>query len=222
MVVFLTLDGRGIALAFAFGIMIILTGGKYNLLFIMDMLVFLLMSAIVTFAGKARKEKIGTYEKVRGWKNVASNGLAPVLISIFYYFNSTANFLPGMFIVLAYMSSAAAISADKFASEIGVLDGQPIMLIGMEKVKKGTSGAVTPVGLVASFVAALVIGIGAFLQFNSFPLVLLVSVAGFLGNIVDSLFGFYEEKGIGNKYTTNLACSVAGAFLCLLVLLLIG
>jgi uncharacterized protein (TIGR00297 family) len=220
MVNFLTLDTRGAALAFAFGALILFFGGNYSLVFILDMIVFLIMSAVVTAVGKARKEKIGTYEKSRGWKNVMANGFAPVVIVIIHYLNATGGFVQGMFLVLAYMSSIAAISADKLASEIGVLDGEPLMLIGMKRVRRGTSGAVTPVGLAASFIASLVIGIGAFCVFGSLPLLLLVTGSGFLGNIVDSLFGYYEEKGIGNKFTTNLACSIAGAAICILVLLL--
>jgi uncharacterized protein (TIGR00297 family) len=220
MVNFLTLDTRGVALAFAFGLLILFFGGNYNLVFLLDMIVFLLMSAIVTAVGKARKERIGTYEKARGWKNVMANGLAPVMIAIIYSINASAGFMPGMFVVLAYMSSVAAIAADKLASEIGVLDGEPVMLIGMKKVKRGTSGAVTSVGLVASLIASAIVGLGALCIFNSIPLALLVTVSGFLGNITDSIFGYYEEKGIGNKFTTNLACSMAGAVICIMVLLL--
>ena len=41
------------------------------------------------------------------------------------------------------------------------------------------------------------------------------------GNFIDSLLGHFEEKRIGNKYTSNLVCSVAGAALCAAALYLL-
>ena len=28
---------------------------------------------------------------------------------------------------------------------------------------------------------------------------------------MDSVFGYFEERGTGNKYTTNIACAITGA-----------
>jgi uncharacterized membrane protein len=39
----------------------------------------------------------------------------------------------------------------------------------------------------------------------------LVTVAGFAGALVDTLFGVFEEKGFGTKGTTNIICSITGA-----------
>ena len=125
----------------------------------------------------------------------------------------------GTFIAVSYVASVAAISADKFASEIGVLDGIPTMLLTLKRVKKGVSGGVTALGLVASFVAALIIGTSALYINVALPIVALIAFSGFFGNLIDSVFGYYEEKGIGNKFTSNFVCSLAGAVACLLILL---
>ena len=180
---------------------------------------FLVLSAIATWIGKLKKEKMGTYEDARGWKNVLANGLIPVAVSFAYFLNHSYGALPGSFIAIAYVASVAAIAADKFASELGVLDGTPTMLLTLKKVKKGTSGGVTAFGLSMSLVAALIIAVSAFYITGSVMTVALVAASGFLGNIVDSIFGYYEEQGIGNKYTSNFLCSLAGVAACLIVLL---
>jgi uncharacterized membrane protein len=41
--------------------------------------------------------------------------------------------------------------------------------------------------------------------------------SGFCGGLVDSLLGYYEEKGIGNKYTSNAICGIAGALIAMLI-----
>jgi uncharacterized membrane protein len=38
-----------------------------------------------------------------------------------------------------------------------------------------------------------------------------ITIAGFVGNVVDSMLGYYEEKGVGNKSTSNLVCGLVGA-----------
>ena len=38
-----------------------------------------------------------------------------------------------------------------------------------------------------------------------------VTIAGVMGSFADSALGYFEEKGIGNKYTSNFICGlVAG------------
>ncbi|MGC8776998.1 MAG: DUF92 domain-containing protein [Candidatus Micrarchaeia archaeon] len=215
---FLTLDGKGIASALALALLILYFGKEYGVFFLSLLLLFLALSAIVTNVGKNKKRSLGLYEKSRGWKNVLANGLAPLLIAILFYFE------PGfkMQLALAYVASVAAITADKFASEIGVLDGTPIMLLTMKRVDRGVSGAVTLLGLAASSFASFGIALASFFITLSLEAFAIVFVSGYMGNIVDSLLGYYEEKGIGNKFTTNLACALSGSLFALLFLALAG
>jgi len=219
MVNLFTLDNEGVILAVVFGILILGFGQNSGPLFLFDLFSFLALSAIVTRIGKRKKKGIGVYEKSRGWKNVVANGAVPVLLSALYFANLTLGFLPRNLVVAAYIASVAAVTADKFASEVGVLNGEPTMLITMKKVKKGMSGAVTLLGLGASFLASWLIGLSVLLAGGSVWWVMIVAVSGFLGCFVDSLAGYFEEQGIGNKYTSNILCSLAGAIVCLLFLL---
>jgi len=46
---------------------------------------------------------------------------------------------------------------------------------------------------------------------------LLITLAGFAGGLVDTLFGVFEEKGFGTKGTTNTICAVVGALIGLMI-----
>ena len=219
MVDFLSLDLPGLASALVFGLLIFLFGGPFGPFFLMTIIYFLVLSFIVTRFGSEKKRKLGVYERSRGWRNVFANGIVPLIGSVAYAFDLSYNFVPVKFLIIAYVASVAAITADKFASELGVLDGQPIMLLTLKPAKKGMSGGVTWLGLLMSFVAALLIGM-VLLSYGSYRLILLVAVAGLFGSVVDSLLGYFEENGFGNKFTTNIGCAVAGWAISILLLLI--
>ena len=40
-----------------------------------------------------------------------------------------------------------------------------------------------------------------------------IGLIGFAGSFADSIAGVLEERGIGNKATTNIICSAVGALL---------
>ena len=204
------------------GILILVLGwGTWGPVFLLDLLLFLVLSAIVTRMGRMKKQGIGVYEAGRGWRNVLANGAMPVAAALLYWLNSLYAFMPSGILVLAYIASVCAITADKFASELGVLDGEPTMLLTLKKTKKGVSGGVTGLGLGAGLVGSAIIGSGAIFIGGGVAGVVVVTLAGFAGNLVDSILGYFEEKGIGNKFTSNFFCSVAGFLICLLVLLLL-
>ncbi|MGC8662286.1 MAG: DUF92 domain-containing protein [Candidatus Micrarchaeia archaeon] len=216
---FLTLDKKGVFAAAVIAILLLIFGKNYGLFLLALLFVFLVLSAIVTDINKRKKKRIGLYEKSRGWKNVLANGIIPLFIAVVYFFYSN---YAGNIILLGYIASIAAITADKFASEIGVLDGKPIMLLTLKRVEKGISGGVTPLGLAASAFASFIISLGSFYISASMLVFFIILISGFLGNIVDSLLGYYEEKGYGNKFTTNIACALSGFIFALLFFALAG
>lgn len=221
MVRFLTLDTKGILLAFVVGAVLLMAGGNLGTLFVAVMLLFLVLAAIVTGIGKVNKQGIGVYESRRGWRNVTSNGTVPVSAAVAYWLSLAFPSPMAKLIALAYTASVCAITADKFASELGVLDGEPVMLLTLKHAKKGASGAVTSAGLAASLVGSAIIGLSAIALSASATQMLIVVVSGFLGNIIDSVMGYYENKGIGDKHTSNFFCSLAGFVLCLCLLLVL-
>ncbi len=222
MVEILTLDNEGVLIACVMGVMFIIFGVDQGFFFLAVIIWFLFLSAVVTELGKRRKKTIGVFEKTRGWKNVIANGTVPLFVAILYFFNQGSWVINSDILVVSYVASVAAITSDKFASEVGVLDGRPTMLMTMKKVKQGTSGAVTFLGILAGVLASVLVGAFLF-NYARFEIYLVVIVlAGLFGNLTDSFLGYYEEKGIGNKYTSNLVCAFVGWFVSLVLLIIMA
>ncbi|MEM0149557.1 MAG: DUF92 domain-containing protein [Candidatus Micrarchaeaceae archaeon] len=218
----------GVAAGLLLAAALYVLGMQFGLLFVISMVLFLVLSALATRAGAKRKMALKLFEKSRGIRNVAANGMGPLVMAIIFYsaYARGMGFL-AMLSVIGFMGSVAAIASDKFASEIGVLGAEPRMLLTLRKVRKGVSGGVSLLGLGASFAAALIIALlvlpylpamGA-LSDGIAPAAAFASVllGGFFGNIIDSALGYYEDKGIGNKFSTNFVCSISGAVLAMLL-----
>ncbi len=220
----LTLDIRGLASAVVLGVLLFLLGKGNGPLFLFSMLLFLVASAIVTTAKSSRKKAMNVHETERGWRNVWANGVVPLFIAALYFIISSYSGYSGPAIIVAYLAGVAAITADKFSSELGVLDRRAFMLLSGEKARPGVSGAVSLLGLAVGLVASIIIA-GAFSFAYSFSVAifLIVTGSGFVGDVVDSAFGYFEEKGIGNKFTTNVLCGASAALLALVLYgLLVG
>ena len=216
---FLTLNVGGFLSALLLGTALIYLGwatGK-GLLFLLVMIYFLILSTLVTAAGQEKKENMGVYERGRGWKNVFANGIVPVAVAVLILLN-IGNSWTVEVLTVSYVASISAIMSDKFASEIGILDGRPTMLLTMKPAKKGESGGVTGTGTLASLIGAFLISTCLIALNMPVIYIAIATGAGFIGNIVDSLFGYFEEHKIGNKYTSNMACAITGAALAYIIL----
>ncbi|VVC03212.1 Uncharacterised protein [Candidatus Bilamarchaeum dharawalense] len=196
------LDGKGILLALFFGFVLFVFGGFSYLAL---MLIFLLLAILVTRYEHELKRELGLYEHERGWENVLSNGLLPSFLAVLSPITGP----------MPFIASLAAVTADKFGSEIGVLDPKnPVSVLDFKPVKPGTSGAMSVMGTVGSFAGAGSIAVVSIFIFNLDPSqALMISIAGMIGSIFDTLFGVLEERGIGTKGTTNFICSVIGAII---------
>ncbi|MGC8537767.1 MAG: DUF92 domain-containing protein [Candidatus Micrarchaeia archaeon] len=225
---FFTLDMKATASAVVMGALIIYLGGGFGLYFFLAMFLFLVLSGIVSYIGRVYKQKKRLFEKVRTTRNVLANGLWPTIMALLFYIS--ANWFSGAYgllIFAAFVGSVAAITSDKFSSELGVLDGMPTQLISFKKVKKGVSGGVTAIGLLSGFLGSALISITPLLAYGHLArafgpsiwyVVLAALVGGFFGTVFDSILGYYEENGIGNKYTSNFFASVGGSVVSLLLI----
>jgi len=194
------LDWAGLGLALVMGVVVAVAG---QLAFFGLLLFFLFASVIVTKYGYEKKREMGLYEHERSWENVLANGLVPTICAVA---SPHVGWGP-------YVGSLAAITADKFASELGVLGGEPVYLLTLKKVKRGTNGAVTFFGLLMSLDGGLLVGFATSLFIPGIDLwkIVAIGMIGFAGSFADSLVGVLEEKGIGSKATTNAICSLFGA-----------
>ena len=80
----LTLSGIGIAITLAMGILFAILGGQLWWFFIAGMLLFLVLSAIVTKTGMGYKRKKMLGQDPRGVSNVLANGLLPLIMAALY------------------------------------------------------------------------------------------------------------------------------------------
>ncbi len=226
MATFLTLNVKATVVALAMGLaMLLLAWPSYGIFFFLVMLWFLAVSAIVTFAGTTYKKKKGLYEKQRGVKNVIANGLLPLIfVAVFALGRAYHYGLLDLFALAGFISAVSAVTADKFSSELGVLDGEPRMIFNFKKVKKGTSGGVTVFGLAMGLFGSIIASVTVFAapQFGVFipkyTIFLIVLIAGFLGTVFDSMLGYFEDRGTGNKFTSNFFAAVGASAVCLAAL----
>ncbi|MDE1857090.1 MAG: DUF92 domain-containing protein [Candidatus Micrarchaeota archaeon] len=230
-----TLNARAGIVAVVVGILLLFFGGPMDQgpLFVAAIFSFLVLSTIVTSIGVAYKKKIRVYELVRGVSNVLSNSAGPLLFAFTYWIGHiyASEQLAGLSMI-GFMASVAAITADKFGSEIGVLGKAPVMIFTFKKVKKGVSGGVSLLGLVSGLVAAVIISAwsavlvptiyGLGFQVGVLGLMGIISLGGFAGTVVDSMVGYFETKGMGTKATTNVFCGVVGGLVGFLLLALVG
>jgi uncharacterized protein (TIGR00297 family) len=104
-------------------------------------------------------------------------------------------FYPGSMIGwVGYAAALAAVNADTWATELGVLNPHPPRLITRlnRVVEKGTSGGISVTGTVASLAGAALIGILAATfapQPASWTLSLVITFSGLAGSLFDSFLG---------------------------------
>lgn len=156
------------------------------------LLAFFISSSLLTRAFKKRKSGLSEKFSKGGQRDagqVLGNGALATLFAGLHFF-----FPASPWVWLAFAASLAAVNADTWSTELGVLNPNPPRLITHpgRVVEKGTSGAVSLVGTLAALAGSALIGLLAAL-FPPAPvpwsLGLLVTLAGFLGSLFDSLLG---------------------------------
>jgi uncharacterized protein (TIGR00297 family) len=225
----LTLDWKGALLGLGIALALLILGGSnFGVFFVLTLLYFLVASAIVTYIGKETKVDFHLYQKSRGIRNVIANGLPGLIFAVLFFVLAPHGLAFERLAVLGFVASVAAVTADKFSSELGVLDGVPKSIISLKPVKKGVSGGVTLLGTAAGLAGAMIISLALIpiplmdpaLGLNLAASGIIVIIAGLAGSVVDSFLGYYEEKGLGNKYTTNFACGLIGGIIAIILYVL--
>jgi uncharacterized protein (TIGR00297 family) len=159
------------------------------------LLTFFISSSVLSRAFKSRKT--GLSEKFskgssRDWGQVLANGglgTLLVIIASLVDVEQTVN----SWAWIAYAGAIAAVNADTWATELGVLNPTPPRLITNGKpVEPGTSGGISLYGTLATLAAAAVIGLaGAAFPLEDNWLVFLgsITLGGLSGSLCDSLLG---------------------------------
>ena len=162
----------------------------------------LLLVFFITSSGLTRllaRRKVGLVEKFskgsrRDWEQVMANGgLGTVLVLI-------QTGIPNeVWPWWAYAGAFAAVNADTWATELGILSTIPPRMITTGKItEKGNSGGITLVGTLAALIGAALIGVSAGIfpvqagtntVFQTSILIGAITISGLAGAFIDSLLG---------------------------------
>lgn len=172
-------------------------------------------SAMILFAGLGSGlSKLGIEQKVaatqlherkgtRGSVQVIANALPAVLFVLIACLTQNDAFK------LAALVSFAAASADTFSSEVGMLSSKPpISILTLKPLQTGLSGGISVLGLLSGIVGSGIIALLALGQY-SVQIFLMVWLFGFIGTVIDSVFGstlqakYKSASGITERKTQN-------------------
>lgn len=192
-----SLSGSGVLGAMLVGTLILgLGGGVWGMLLI----AFFASSSALSHYKERRKaalaEKFAKDGRRDFGQTMANGGLGALLALL-------STLAPNPLWLPAFVGVMAAVNADTWATELGVLSKRPPRLITTWKaVPPGTSGGISLLGLAASLGGALFIGLlalmgqgvaslfaGQPLPAQAWWLPLLAAAGGMLGSVVDSLLG---------------------------------
>ncbi len=153
------------------------------------LLLFFVSSTALSRLGKKRKDALD-YEKggERDAGQVLANGGVAALCALLLPFAPGPTFLP----LAAMLGALAAANADTWATEIGSLAKHPPRLITtLRPAPTGSSGAISLPGTLAALAGAALLGAASLLwpEAGAWRGVLAVTLGGFAGSLLDSLFG---------------------------------
>ena len=162
---------------------------------------FFVTSSALTRYASARKESVADHFAKTGRRDLAqalaNGGLGAALAAA----NAVAADQP--LLSFAFAGAMAAVTADTWATELGVLSAdKPRLITTGELVEPGTSGAISPFGSLAGLAGAWMIGFLSLVlqllqaRLSGAPwdprlgwLPLLAAIAGMAGGLCDSLLG---------------------------------
>ena len=199
------LDKKGAFAASIIGAVIAITA---DFIWLVILILFLSMNHFVTITKYRDKEQRGLAEGrkgMRGLENVLANGLIPSVIAF------SALYLEESVAPMLYLTAICAVSADTFASELGVLSNKVYLITTFKKVKAGVDGGISGLGEVSSMVGSILLAFAGFFligcfskPFLQFPLTpfyfLLPFFAGVISCHLDSFLGATLQRW---GYLTN-------------------
>lgn len=156
------------------------------------LLTFFITSSALSRAFKKRKqgldEKFSKGHERDAGQVFGNGGLATLFAALHFFFPYET------WPWLGFAASLAAVNADTWATELGVLNpNPPRMITNLNKVvEKGTSGGISLIGTLASLTGSALIGmLASFLNpiTDSASIFIIVTLSGLAGSLFDSLLG---------------------------------
>ena len=160
-------------------------GWKWTL----PILAFFILSSLLSKLGKVHKktyehifEKTGTRDI---WQVAANGGIGGILILLSRVFP-----WDGWYIM--FLGSIAAVTADTWATELGVYSKKnPVLITTLKRVSKGTSGAMSLAGMLSGMFGSLIVASTSipYLTAGTSRIIGIAILSGVIGNLVDSVLG---------------------------------
>jgi len=153
------------------------------------LLTFFITSSVLSRAFKKRKqgldEKFSKGHERDAGQVFGNGGVATLFAALHFFFPESS--LPWV----GFAAALAAVNADTWATELGVLNpNPPRMITNLRKVvEKGTSGGISLIGTLASLTGSALIAVLASLLTGNWFLLPLITISGLAGSLFDSLLG---------------------------------
>jgi uncharacterized protein (TIGR00297 family) len=204
-----TADLSGLFSAALIGIILLIFAAPQGTQWFLIMLTFFILGSAATKYKFEFKKRIGVDQGrggARGYRNVFANGIVAAAAAVLF-----GVFQQPVFIVM-YVGCVATAAADTLASEIGVTGGMPYMITTLKKVPIGMNGGVTPTGEFVALIGSFTVSLVALLLNVITPeMMIICTIAGFVGTNIDSLVGaLLENRGFFGNAGTNLLATIGG------------
>ena len=153
------------------------------------LLAFFITSSALSRAFKKRKatleEKFSKGHERDAGQVFGNGGVATLFAALHFFYPNE------VWVWASFAASLAAVNADTWATELGVLNpNPPRMITNITKVvEKGTSGGISLVGTLASLAGSALIAFLASSLTDNWSLLPLITVSGLAGSLFDSLIG---------------------------------
>jgi uncharacterized protein (TIGR00297 family) len=155
------------------------------------LLAFFISSSALTRMFARRKAALNEKFEKGGQRDIgqvlANGGIASIFAGLHFFFPQAS------WTWVAFAASLAAVNADTWATELGVLNpSMPRLITTWKPVERGTSGAISVYGVLAAAGGAALIAVLAGLvrpMGNFWMAAAVASLGGFLGALFDSLLG---------------------------------
>lgn len=192
------------------------------------LLAFFFASSALTQFGEENKDVEEDFKQggQRNWVQVLANGLIPALYAFKGAMLSRGleyTVLPSnphplySFLTAGFLGYYSCCCGDTWSSEVGQLSEQePRLITTLRPVRKGTNGGVTLLGLGASIIGGLYIGLVFYLTgmlspsavfgnaSGQWPLVGVCAAAGLTGSLIDSILGATVQFTGYNRVTGKI------------------
>ena len=183
----------------------------------LTLIAFFVYGTLLSRFKEQQKENLAAEKFEKGSRRDAgqalANGGAGAVLAVLSFLNPAS---PWLF--AGFIGAMATVNADTWATELGVLSRRaPRLITSGRKVPPGTSGGITVLGTLATFLGGLVIGLTAWLLvlgraalqpgtdwLNFWWVLPAAGLAGLVGSLADSLMGatvqaMYSQNGTGKE-----------------------